>query len=367
MKNTLVKKIILKSFIAISALITLIMAIVLWQPVQVKATSIEIYDPPSPYNYISEANYAESMAEVETKLEKIRQSGYFTGKNNLQIYYEKYLVSNAKAGVVISHGLGENITKYREVIYYLINQGYSVFGIDHRGHGRSGRLGIDETQISIEKFDYYVEDFKTFMDQIVLKESTTNLLYTHSMGGAIGALFLERYSNYFQAAILSTPMMDINTGKYPELAIKAIANLNSLSSLKNDYLPGCGPYSGKPDFENSPTQSKARYDYYFNQTLAKSELQNGGATYLWIKEAFDAMDELTQAGNAAKVEIPVLIFQAELDTVVEAKGYDKFASAAKNCQKMFVPGAKHEIYRETDRVISSYFDQVFKFFADNLK
>ena len=33
------------------------------------------------------------------------------------------------------------------------------------------------------------------------------------MGGAIGAKFLEDYPEYFDRAVLSSPMLEINTGK----------------------------------------------------------------------------------------------------------------------------------------------------------
>ena len=37
-------------------------------------------------------------------------------------------------------------------------------------------------------------------------------LFAHSMGGAIGADFLEEYPEYFNSAILSAPMFQVNTG-----------------------------------------------------------------------------------------------------------------------------------------------------------
>ena len=357
MKNGFLKKSLVKIFTAAIALCTLC------QPLYVSAES---YANDTKLTYISETNYTKDMSEVEQRLNQIRNSGYFAGKNNLPIYYEKYSVPNAKASIVISHGFTESITKYHEVIYYFTSQGYSVFGIDHRGHGRSGRLGGDATQTSVEDFDYYVDDLKTFMDQIVLRASTKNFLYAHSMGGGIGALFLERYSNYFKAAVLNAPMMDINTGKIPESIARVIATVNQLSPLKNRYVPGHGSYSETPDFENSCTTSKARYDYYFNQTLKNTALRNGGASYLWFKQALDATYELTKAGNAAKVTIPVILFQAENDSFVQPAGHTAFAKAAKNCKIVLIKKARHEIYREVDSIMNPYFDQVFKFLANNL-
>lgn len=42
--------------------------------------------------------------------------------------------------------------------------------MEHRGHGRSGKLGVkDNTQVNVENFNYYIEDLKKFIDKIVIK------------------------------------------------------------------------------------------------------------------------------------------------------------------------------------------------------
>ena len=67
--------------------------------------------------------------------------------------------------------------------------------MEHRGHGRSGCLSKScNTQVEVESFDYYVKDLKTFLNEVVLKDKRFNnnlYLFAHSMGGAIGTIFLE--------------------------------------------------------------------------------------------------------------------------------------------------------------------------------
>ncbi len=314
--------------------------------------------------YISEIGYDQNMTAVENNLDKIRESGYFSGKNNVQIYYEKYLTPGSKASIVISHGFSENLTKYSEIIYYFINEGYSVFGIEHRGHGRSGLLGKDETQTSVEDFDFYVEDLKTFMDAIVLPQSSKNFIYAHSMGGAVAALFLERYPDYFRAAVLNAPMLDINTGKLPKGFAGFLANINQLPFLKYNYVPGHKPFSTHPDFENANTTSKIRYDYHFNKTMLNKKLWRGGASYLWFKEALKTTSEVVKPVNTAKITTPILLFQAENDKLVPPAGQNKFAASSKNCRIVLIKDAKHEIYREKDSILFPYLDEIFDFFKN---
>lgn len=101
--------------------------------------------------YISQDNYKEKMINiVEPYLKKNLESGYILGANDLKLYYEKFIVKKPKANIVICHGFGEFTEKYNELIYYFIKENYSVFILEHRGHGRSQRLGMDNYQINVE-------------------------------------------------------------------------------------------------------------------------------------------------------------------------------------------------------------------------
>ena len=102
------------------------------------------------------------VEEVKEKLGKIKEFGYFMGTNNVNIYYEKYCIEKEKGAIVICHGFSECINKFTEMIYYFLEMGYSVYAIEHRGHGRSGSLSkTDKSQVNIDKFENYVEDLKS--------------------------------------------------------------------------------------------------------------------------------------------------------------------------------------------------------------
>ena len=121
----------------------------------------------------------------------------------------------------------ESLERYRELIYYFMKNGYNVFGVEHRGHGRSGTLGIaDKTQLNVSNFSQYVTDFKVFMDEIVMvnNEDKKVLLFGHSMGGAIGTKFLEDYPGYFNGAILNAPMLEVHTGDIPKFLADIIVS-----------------------------------------------------------------------------------------------------------------------------------------------
>ena len=319
--------------------------------------------------YISYNNYANDMRnKVEHYLKQKRQSGYISGKENVELYYEKFIIENSKANIVICHGFGEFTEKYYEIIYYFMQEGYSVFIIEHRGHARSTKLGIDDSQINVEKFNYYVDDFKKFIDEIVIPSGSNKelLLFAHSMGGGIGTIFLEKYTEYFKAAVLSAPMHEINTGEVPKFLAGITAKILKFIGKKNSYLPGKKPYSSKKDLENSGTDSKERYEYIYNKIESNELYQSGGPSVQWYTESLKATRWLVKKNNASKVKIPVLLLQAEYDTYVMPKAHIKFARYATNCEVIYVKGSKHEGYFENDEITFSFVEKVLSFYESNL-
>lgn len=303
----------------------------------------------------------------ETKILKdnvIYEDGFFMGEKDIKIYYKSYEVLDSEAVIVISHGFCESSEKYREFIKILNKNNYSVYIMDHRGHGRSGRLGIDNSQINVEDFNYYVKDLKTFLNSIVVPNLNNRklYLYAHSMGGAIGALFLEKYNNYFEKAILNCPMMEIDTGKYPKIFSKIVSKLFCIIGMGNKYLFGHGPFNNKPNLNNSGTSSQKRYDSYFNKQLKYKELQTSGGSFNWINQAFKGIKELFKKENIANINADILLFQAGKDTFVKPKGHNKFVSLVKNCELIKFEDAKHEIYMEKDEIFNPYMEKVLEFY-----
>lgn len=319
--------------------------------------------------YISQNNYKDEMLnKVEPYLKGKLVNGYIVGINNLKLYYEKYIIENCKANIVICHGFGEFTEKYYELIYYFMREGYSVFIIEHRGHSRSQRLGIDNYQINVEKFSYYIEDFKKFIDEIVIPSGNNKslFLFAHSMGGAIGTIFLEEYTDYFKAAVLSSPMHGINTGNVPKIAANIIAMGMKFCGKGSNYLPGQTPYEDKEIFTSKSTSCMERYKYVHDKIKNNNNYHIGGSSASWYIESLKATKKLIRRKNASNVKIPVLLFQAEYDTLVIPEAQNKFAAYAKKCEIIHVKGGKHESYFERDEIAFSFLDRILLFYEEML-
>lgn len=93
------------------------------------------------------------------------------------IYRREWPVSDAKAAVLIAHGLAEHSGRYEYVAGKLNEAGYAVYAYDHRGHGRSiGFPGDFGGEV-----DAVIQDV---VDQVILTKQAHDkvFLLAHSMG-----------------------------------------------------------------------------------------------------------------------------------------------------------------------------------------
>lgn len=306
------------------------------------------------------------VEKVKKYLKSIRKTGYFRGEKNKKIYYEKYIVNNCKGSIVILHGFSECIEKYTELIYYFTKEKYNVFIMEHRGHGRSGRLSkFDKTQIIVEDFEFYVKDVKTFIDKIIYKKYNENLyLFTHSMGGAIGTMFIEKYPNYFDKAILSSPMFNIAIGNIPIFLAKIIVKIALLIGKGDNFIFGNTPYESIYDFNIASTSNEWRYSYCHKEILNNEELQRGGGSFKWLYESLLAITYIFKKENIKNIKIPVLIFEAGKDELVGKNISKKFKKKCKSCRVITFKKAQHEIYSENNDILERYVDCIFDFLKE---
>lgn len=271
---------------------------------------------------------------------------------------------NPRGTVVISHGMGEFFGKYHEMAYRLYQEGYSVFFLEFRGYGRSERaFDLSEDKIHILDFHDYLKDLEAFMEQCVrpaVKQEPLFLL-GHSMGGCIGALYLEQHPEDFRCAVLSSPMLELNFGRYPKPAINAMARISEVVDLDQQYAPGQHGFTGVSDFEASSMGSKARYDYIMELRRQDPANQMWGITWGWVKAANAATEEAVK--NAGQIRVPVLLCQAGLDTLVKPNGQHAFAAASPFVTVLSFPEAKHEIYNAGQRERERWYKAVLDYFA----
>ncbi len=312
--------------------------------------------------FIREQDFAEVMpSKVLPFLKDKTKDGYFNNRQGMKLHYRTLINPEEKAAIVISHGYCEFTTKYAETMYYFYQMGYSVFIVEHRGHGMSDREVEGFSKVHVNHFEDYVSDFNEFIEKIVVPECLTDrlILFAHSMGGAIGACYLEEHPTVFERAILTSPMIQIATGDASKFMVKMMVLVSHLPFLNKKYLKGHHDYDHTYKYPRCSSLSKARYNYQFEEREHELHYQTNGCTFGWSREAVNVSKKILK--NADLVEIPVIIMQASKDTLVMPEGQNEFSKLAPNCKLYRFEGSKHEIFNATDDIILDYYNIVFNF------
>jgi lysophospholipase len=289
--------------------------------------------------------------------------GSFAGVDGVQISYSKFENPKEKGAIIISHGFGENINYYPELIFNLYERGYSVYFIEHRGHGGSQRLIDKSMPVFVSNFEHYAEDMNTFIDQVVkAKPHAKTVLLGHSMGGLVGTLQTKMYPGKIDKLILSAPLFGPDLRGLPHFLAEAVANVATVFGFGGRYAFGQTerPHMKNGFEKNIQTTSRPRfYQKWRTFQTEPIENRNSGATFGWLAAAIGGCRTGRCAGP--DIDVPVLVFKAGLERVVHNKSIDIFCKGVSDCRVHTFPDAKHDIPYERDEVRDVFLTKIFEF------
>jgi acylglycerol lipase len=233
---------------------------------------------------------------VQQRNEALRSS------DGLQLYTQVWLPENPKAVVIISHGYAEHSGRYQHFASHLVENGFAVYALDHRGHGRS-----EGERANVKIFDEYVSDLSRFVNSVREKHPTLKrFLFGHSMGGAIAAQLAIKQPNQVDGLLLSSPYL-IN-------AVSVPAPLMVVSGFVSRVLPGL------------PTIKLDSKDISRDPGVVKSYDTDPLNYRSGTKARFGT--ELLGAGNyvfshASTIKLPILVMVGSGDRIADAQGGKK--------------------------------------------
>ncbi len=299
---------------------------------------------------------------------KTGKAGTLFGNDNALLAYRTFEVENEKAAIVFVTGWTETAQKYAEFIFNLGRAGYSIYTMDNRGMGLSQRLAPNPQMTHVESYDDYVSDLKQFVDRVVKKKPHRKIfMVTHSMGGLIGALYATQFGWDFDGMVLSSPLLQVHTGKVPESVAYRLAATSAGLGWDKSYIVTHGDTTpaASSDFNvQTATHSRARWGKKVALWYSVPESFMSGSSNRWLQRTIQSTRWLAN-GGAKQIEIPVLVFKAELDTRVWNPGVNKACSLMKNCERGLVKGGYHELLLEADRLRDGIISKMISFFERN--
>ena len=184
------------------------------------------------------------------------------------------------------------------------------------------------------------------------------------MGGAVTALYLERFPHAFSKAVFCAPMIAPNHSFIPLTAAKGICQTAAFLGQSKKRVFFLKPYQGPEDFNTSNATDFHRFSWYDSVKASHREYHNSCPTYSWTNESLSVTKQILKKGEPEKIRIPVLIFTAENDSSVLPGAQQKFADMLPNAKIIFVDHAKHEIYRSVNSVLFPWWHRILDFIKE---
>ena len=87
---------------------------------------------------------------------------------SIKIAWSSFKSDYEKGVILFLTGRAEYFLKYLPFFERMNALGFTVFALDHRGQGASGRMLADTEKGYVEDFDFYVDDAEDFFKKIVV-------------------------------------------------------------------------------------------------------------------------------------------------------------------------------------------------------
>ncbi|GAB56915.1 lysophospholipase [Glaciecola punicea ACAM 611] len=299
---------------------------------------------------------------------KVR-TGIWQQRSAVDTFYGYVINASASKCIVISQGRSESLVKYAEFIYELYQNGYTVFMLDHQGQGQSTRLLPNPHIGYVKSFNDYVEDLHEVIENVLNPLLTDNnqgnlqkILFCHSMGGAIGSMYVLAHPTVFTKLVMTAPMLGILipvSESLTYLMVKTVLGIRAFFGLPLGYLWGQTNYEAGSFNENKLTNSELRYGVFRDMMTLYSQNQLGGISFTWMQQAITAMRDLRL--KASSIMLPTLVFQAEQERIVDNKKMTQFVAQLANATLVKVANAQHELLLEQDEARTMVLSNIYDF------
>jgi lysophospholipase len=267
--------------------------------------------------------------------------------------------------VLLLHGRTEYLEKYEETAWDLNRRGFDVLSLDWRGQGRSCRLLADPEKGHVDSYDDYLGDLEALIAKMAprLRAQTVGVL-AHSMGGHIALRYLSERTGRFRWAVLVSPMVNLCWNPVADRLLRAFTRAAVVLGGSGALAPG-GRHvdQARGRFEgNRLSSDRTRFEEDRKGIKANPDLAVGGVTFGWLSATFQSIDTLNGKGYTDRIRTPVVIVGAGQERVVSLQAQQRICKRLSAGRFYLLPGARHEILRETDEVRERFW-KIFDWFT----
>ena len=260
--------------------------------------------------------------------------------------------------ILVAHGAAEHAARYSRFAAVAGEAGWEVFGIDHRGHGRTaaehGTFGVARPG----GWTAMVDDLVALADELT-DDGRPLVLFGHSMGSLLAQRVMQLAGDRFAGVVLS------GTSGSLEGADDLLAILRGVEDAEGHDQPSAlfaGMFAGFNEPFADTVAEPTGYEWlsrdadevaaYVADPWSGGELSNG-----FVTDMIAGMSTMWAPGADQGIpdRLPILLIAGDRDPV-GADGvsvqelHDRYAAAGRGPLELHLyPGARHELLNETNR------------------
>jgi alpha-beta hydrolase superfamily lysophospholipase len=257
------------------------------------------------------------------------RDGWLGSADGTRLYWQAWGAPGAARGpVVLVHGAAEHGGRYAHVAERLVTAGYSVYALDHRGHGRS-----DGPRAMIDRLDRLVEDLALFVARVREEEGRRPFLVGHSLGGAVALTYATRHRDTIEGLVVSGPAVGTE-------AVPAV--LKTAATVLSAVAPRLPVFKIEDDAVSRDPQVVR--DYQLDPLNHPGKLP--ARTLGEMLRSMDAMPD-----RVVELRTPLLLLHGGADRLCPPDGSRMvYAGAASSDKTLRVyEGLYHEVFNEPER------------------
>lgn len=266
------------------------------------------------------------MASIESV------DGWCETGDGLALRFRAWRPRDARAVLLVLHGLAEHSGRYLHVGARFAAAGYAVYALDFRGHGQS-----PGPRVHVAAFDEFVDDVDALRAAAEARHPGRPLvLVGHSQGGLVALRYVLTRPAGVAAAILSSPLL----GVHP--AIRASFGLVVLARALSVLWPGVL-------LPNRVDASLLSHDPEVGRAYDADPLVSHRVSPRWFTSVTLAMRQVHE--RAPHLALPLLLMVSGADRIVDPEAALRFAARAPKDELELVlwEGLYHEMFNEPER------------------
>lgn len=285
------------------------------------------------------------------------------GKDEFKVHVRKWAPEagvKPKAAIQLAHGMAEHIERYDDFARALVNEGFVIYGNDHRGHGKTVDVKENIGYFADENgWELVIDDMHRLTE--LIKKEYNNLpiiLFGHSMGSILSRGYIQVYGQELNGVILSGTSgnkgLALNVAiLVAKLQMKKVGEKEK-SKLMDKLMFG--------NFNSKFKPNRTEFDWLSRDNIQvdkyiEDEFCGEVFTSRFYYDLLKGVKELNKIENIKKIptDLPICLFSGGKDPVGNnTKGvlnvYNTFKNVGiKDVSYKFYKDGRHEILNEINK------------------